>query len=102
MAWLELDQSGIYLIGFRFGGIRFKKSLGTQKKTEAVARLHRLEENIKLVDEGRLVLPETGSISAFLLSDGKLNAKPQLRRIQLGELYTSYRDSLPHDALEPV
>ena len=75
MAWLELDRSGTYLIAFRFGGVRFKKSLGTRKKTEADSRLQRLEENLKLVDEGRLEVPDNGSVAAFLLSDGKLNAK---------------------------
>ena len=57
MAWLQTDPSGNYHISFRFRGRNFKRSLKTKSEQRANSRLHRLEENIRLVESGRLELP---------------------------------------------
>ena len=88
MTWLQADPSGNYHISFRFGGAKFKRSLKTKSKREADARLHRLDENIRLVESGRLEIPEVGDIPLFLLSDGKLSKKTQaVRKKKLSELF---------------
>ena len=57
MAWLEQKSNGRFHIAFRFEGQKYKKSLRTSDANTAQARLHRLEENIALVESGRLKLP---------------------------------------------
>ncbi len=49
MAWLDRENTGIFQLGFRFGGQRFKRSLGTRDEQVAEATRHRVEENIRLV-----------------------------------------------------
>lgn len=102
MAWLEQNSAGMYHLVFRLGGERFRRSLRTGDEREAQTRLVRVEENIRLVESGRLTLPEQGDVTSFLLSDGKLNGKPKAApRLRLGDLVVRYRAALPSDALEP-
>ena len=75
MPWLEQTRNGYYQVAFRFSGERFKKALHTQNERTATARLHRLDENIRLVERGRLIVPDDADICTFLLSDGQLNGK---------------------------
>lgn len=101
MAWLQEDPSGNFHVSFRFGGRKFKRSLRTSKAKEAKARLERLEENIRLVEAGRIEIAIDADIPTFLLSDGKLDAKfvvtPSLR---LEELFEQFFDNLPEGHLE--
>ena len=72
--------SGHYHICFRFNGRRFKRSLKTSRPDHADARRVRLEETIRLVETGRLDIPDDVSdIARFLLADGKA-AKSKSRR----------------------
>jgi hypothetical protein len=75
MAWLEQQPNGIFHVAFRYDGQRFKKSLRTRCDQSANARLHRVDENIRLVESGRLTVPKNGDVAAFLLSDGALGSK---------------------------
>jgi hypothetical protein len=103
MAWLEKHSTaGTYQLVFRLGGAKFKRSLKTDTVVEAEGRLARLKENLRLVDSGRLVLPEHADPAAFLLSDGMLNGKARVaERLALSELIERYRAALPEGALEP-
>ena len=103
MAWLEHHRSSAtFHVVFRLGGQRFRQSLRTADEQEANTRLSRLEETIRLVESGRLVLPEHADPAAFLLSDGKLNGKLQVaERLTLGDLVQRYRAALPDGSLEP-
>ncbi|MGB7344854.1 tyrosine-type recombinase/integrase [Rubripirellula reticaptiva] len=101
MAWLQNDPSGNFHISFRFAGRKYKRSLKTKNETEAQTRLHRLEENIRLVESGRLELPDNADAPIFLLSDGKLESKRSAtERVQLSGLFQRYFDGIPDDALE--
>ena len=101
MAWLQKDPSGNFHISFRFGEKRFKRSLRTKKEKDAKARLERLEENVRLVESGRIELPADADVPTFLLSDGKLNGKPVVQRsLTLQELLDSFFANLPTDNLE--
>jgi integrase len=102
MPWLEHRPNGRYHIAFRFGDQKLKKSLRTSDLRTAEARLHQLEENIRLLEKGRIVLPEDADLVEFLLSDGKLDGKPQgmtkLRTFkQFGDAFLA---SIPEGALE--
>lgn len=75
MASLE-NRTGYYNIIFYFGGQRFVRSLKTKDEEEAEARRKRLEENMRLVESGRIEIPDGADAATFLLSDGKLTSKP--------------------------
>jgi len=69
MAWLEQHPTaGTYQLVFRLGRTKFKRSLKTDDAVEAESRLTRVEENLRLIESGRLVLPEFADPAAFLLS----------------------------------
>jgi hypothetical protein len=53
MASLEL-QKGWYRIVFRYDGKKYQRALETQSKKEAEGQKHRIEENLKLLERGRL------------------------------------------------
>jgi hypothetical protein len=57
MSFLEQRSSGQYHLIFRFGGQRFKKALKTTQENVANAARVRLDENLRLVAAGRLVIP---------------------------------------------
>ncbi len=95
----------LYHIGFRYGGLKFKKSLRTRDARTATARMHRVDENIRLVDSGRLAVPEEADLGAFLLSDGQLNGT-KLARIKrkirtLRQFSDAFLATIPDGALEP-
>ncbi len=69
MSFLEQRSSGQFHLAFRFGGQRFKKALKTTQEDVADAARVRLDENLRLVAAGRLVIPEGADIPTFLLPD---------------------------------
>lgn len=101
MAWLDRDPSGHFHVCFRLGERKFKRSLRTKNERTANGSCLRLEENVRLVESGRLEIPPGADIPAFLLSDGKLSGRPEIpKSTTLGKLFIEYRDSLPVDSLE--
>lgn len=101
MSFLEQRSSGQYHLVFRFGGQRFKKALKTAETDVAEAARVRLDENLRLVAAGRLVIPEGADIPTFLLSDGKLNGKPTLPTpLSLSRLFQEYLSHLPDGVME--
>lgn len=101
MAWLEQKKSGTFHIVFRVGTDKLRRSLKTKNQKEAVSRRSRIEENLRLIDSGRLTIPDDSDVVSFLLSDGNLNQRIRLpRRIKLGQLYERYTESLPADSME--
>lgn len=101
MASIHRDPSGNFHLHFRFGGQRFKRSLRTKHQRKADAAASHVEENIRLIDEGRLELPDDVDVPTFLLSDGKLAEKPKAKRnIKLGSLFDEFIGRTPDGALE--
>jgi hypothetical protein len=72
MAWLELAPSGFYHVAFRYGGRKLKRSLETDNPQLAEKALARVDENLRLVEQGRLDVPDGADLSEFVLYDGKL------------------------------
>jgi integrase len=72
MAWLELAPSGVYKVAFRFADRKVKRSLDTDNPQLAEQTRLRLEDNLRLVEQGRLDVPEGVDLAEFLLYDGKL------------------------------
>ena len=101
MAWLEQKKSGTYHVVFRIGNEKFRRSLKTNDPSEANARQTRIEENLRLIEAGRLEIPDDADLITFLLSDGKLNQKVKVpKRTKIGKLYKQYLDNLPEDSIE--
>lgn len=77
MAWLEEHPtSGHFKICFRRAGKKVKKTIKTTDRQEAEGVLLRFQENLALLERGRLELPPDADLSTFLLSDGKLTQPP--------------------------
>src|SRR6516162_8803172 len=100
MAWLE-RRANSYRIVFRFASEKFHYSLKTGNERTATAALARLEENLYLLEHGRLELPPGADLATFLISDGKLNGKPVIEKaLTLGEMIDRYKKELPEGAKE--
>ena len=98
MASTELRGDSHRLI-FRYGGRKFSRSLKTRDSREAEAVRVRVEENVKLLERGRLELPPGADLVAFLFSDGKLGARPEaVSRLTLGRLLDLYVQTLTEGA----
>jgi integrase len=102
MAGLHKDPtSGFYRIQFRYGGRQFNKSLKTRDEREAESIRGRVDETLSLLRRGRLAIPDDADVGLFILSDGKLTAKPVAETLQvptaptLGTLIDTYLASPP-------
>lgn len=103
MAWLEQRRSGVYQIVYRYANRKWKRSLKTKDCRRAEAARARLEESIRLADQGVLEIPSDADLTTFLLSDGRLAKKPKpaIPSLTLAELFEAYQHNLPPDSLEP-
>ncbi|MEO1619314.1 MAG: hypothetical protein AAFV88_26000 [Planctomycetota bacterium] len=61
MAGIEL-RNGRYNIILRFGGKRFIRSLKMSDESVALAKKLRVEENIGLIESGRLSIPDDADV----------------------------------------
>jgi hypothetical protein len=102
MPWLEQRPNGQDHVSFRFRGRKLKKSLRTKDVRTAEARLHQLEENIRLLEKGRIELPDDADIVEFLLSDGKLDGKRRANHNlrTLRQFAEAFMDSIPEGSLK--
>jgi site-specific recombinase XerD len=101
MASLEL-RSDRFRIVFRVGGKKLHASLKTTDQREAEGCLARLEENLRLMERGRLVPPPDADIPTFLLSDGKIAEKLHLpdQALTLEAVIRRYVDVHSNGAME--
>lgn len=105
MAWLEEHPtSGRFKICFRWGGRKLKKTVKTTSRKDAESALVRFEENIALLERGRIELPPGADFGTFLLSDGKVSQKPRpeatAKPITLGGMQERYVETHSHGAME--
>ena len=102
MASLEL-RSNRYRIVFRIGGKKLHCSLKTTDQREAEGCLVRFEENLRLLERGRLVPPADADIGTFLLSDGKVSEKfklPEEQALTLDGVIRRYIEVHSNGAME--
>jgi integrase len=83
---------GRYRVDFRYAGKRYVYSLKTPDRQEAEGCLSRLEENLRLLERGRLEPPPNVHLPLFLLSDGRVTGKPEAAppALTLDELCKKY------------
>lgn len=101
MASLELRGRG-YRVAFRLGGRKHQVAVKAADRKEAEACLARLEENLRLVERGRLAVPDGADVGLFLLSDGKLDrrVKAAVKAVTLGQVVAVYRATFTAGAKE--
>jgi integrase len=100
MASLEV-RGQRYRVVFRYGGRKFQHPLKTADQAEAESCRARVEENLRLLERGRLMLPPGADLPTFLLSDGRLAEPPVVpRALTLQGLYDRYRATHGNGALE--
>lgn len=89
----SLEQRGNrYRVAFRLGGQKLQVAVKAGDGKEAEACLARLEENLRLVERGRLTIPDGADVGLFLLSDGKLEQRVKTARVMtVAELVAKYR-----------
>jgi integrase len=100
MAWKELERSGVYHVGLRLGGRKFTRSLNTSDEVEADSAVACIEENLRLIERGRLEIPKGADLMSFLLSNGKVSAPISVEAVTLRELFDQYFAALPSGNLE--
>jgi hypothetical protein len=76
MASVEIDRhSKSYHVRFRYGGASYKRSLKTADKGTAEAALARVEELVRLLEAGRVQMPEGADPGVWIVSDDKVARK---------------------------
>ena len=97
----KMVRPGVHQICFRFSDERIKRSSKTKDKRKALAILGRIEENLDLVQRGRLHIPDDADVFDFLISDGQLNGDKPVKQksLRIDEVFDRYRDSMPPNAL---
>jgi integrase len=102
MASLELNEkTRRYRVRFRYAGRPFKRSLKTTDRREALDVLGRINDTIRLLEQGRLEMPSDANPGVFILSDGKHASKACAPKVRtLAQLFQAYRDGLPAGAKE--
>lgn len=103
MANLSADpKSGVYRIRFRFNGLYANRSLKTKSISVARSIESRINETIRLIDQGRLEIPPKVDPIAFILADGKLRPAAQnTKPVSIRQLLKAYQNRLPSQAKEP-
>ena len=70
--------NGKALIYFRYGGRQFNRTISAKSDREAERACALIEETIQDLERGKLSMPPAADPAAFILSGGKLAARPQL------------------------
>jgi len=101
MAWLT-RRGNVFHLGFRYSERVFRVSLKTADQRVASAAVSRVDENLRLVETGRLTIPaDTRRLATFLLSDGKLSDKPALPiLVSLSGVFGAYCNAMSDGSME--
>ncbi len=100
MAWHEC-VNGNYVLCFRVGDKRFRRSLKTSCKDDADLDVQQVEINLRKLARGDITIPKSADVATFLLSNGKV-AEPLAApdHLNLQALFGLYFDALPTGSLE--
>lgn len=100
----SLEQRGTrFRVIFRLGGQKHSVCVKAAERKDAEACLVRLEENLRLVERGRLAVPDGADVGLFLMSDGRLEKKVSVvRPVRLAEMFETYRTEFTAGAKEVI
>jgi integrase len=71
---------------------------GVQERADHAVSV--VEENLRLLERGRLDIPKGANVVSFLLSNGKISVPITVNSLTLRDLFEKYFDSLPKGSLE--
>lgn len=102
MASLQQDgPSGRSRIRFYVGEREYKRSLKTKDPRVAESILGRVEETLRLLEQGRIEVPEGADLGCFVLADGKVAGQaPEAKIRTLGDPLDIYTTTYPAVAKE--
>jgi integrase len=96
--------NGVFYIRFRFGGMPFRRSLGTDNPQDAESLLKQVEVNLHRINVGIIPIPPAeADVIHYVLTGGKECGKPNLvatSRTTLEALFEDYFTALPDGAKE--
>lgn len=75
MVWLELEKTGILQICYRFSEEKTKRSARTKDERKALTLGGRVEENLELIQRGRLNVPDDADIDIYSRNGKCMNSK---------------------------
>jgi integrase len=102
MAWIE-RRGQRFRLAFRYGDEKFTVNLKSAGRKDAEACRARLEENLRLVERGRLTVPTGADLGLYLLSDGKLERKVEIVRVPtLAAMFEKYQTTFTAGAKEAI
>ncbi len=81
MASIEL-RNGTFRIVFRYGGQKFARSLKTTELSEANLALARLQDNLRRVQLGTLVIEPGADLATYLPSSGAFSQKAKVDKLK--------------------
>ncbi len=102
MAWIEQHGERFH-VAFRIGDRRFKKTLKTADRRAADALAQRIDERLRLIEAGHIVLPDGADLVAYLMYDGRLEQTVSIEKKigrTLGEIIPEYLTSTNQGSLE--
>lgn len=109
MASLEKRGDSFRVI-FRYGGIKYSRSLETRNGKTAQAALARLEDNLHRLQIGTLEVPPQGDLATFLFSGGGVQSTllptaasvplQATSAVTLADLFARFWANLPEGSLE--
>jgi integrase len=102
MAWVE-SRGKSFRLSFRFNDRLYRVNLKSPDRQDAEACRIRLEENLRLVERGRIAVPTGADLGLFLISDGKLEKSVEIVRMPtLGDIVKRYQETFTKGAKEEI
>jgi integrase len=102
MAWIE-QRCQRFRLAFRFNDEKHTVNLKSANRKDAEACKARLEDNLRLVERGRLVVPPGADLGLFLMTDGKLERPVAIVRVPtLAALFANYQTNFTAGAKEAI
>ncbi len=102
MAWVE-TRGKSFRLSFRFNDRLHRVNLKSPDRRDAEACRVRLEENLRLVERGRITVPSGADLGLFLITDGKLEKGVEIVRMPtLGDIVRRYQETFTKGAKEEI
>ena len=91
MASLHRDsRTGNWIVMFRWAGKQYRRSCKTDSRIEARALETRIEDTVRLLEQGRLEIPNDADPAVWIISGGKIDTRHRTNKNKLGDICDSY------------
>ena len=91
MASLHRDsRTGNWIVMFRWAGNQYRRSCKTDSSVDAKACEARIEDTIRLLEQGRLEIPADADAAVWIMSGGKIGIRHRANTSRLGDICDAY------------